>query len=261
MPKTRERAIETVKRRLLQNGLPRFQVSLILLLTGISGFLASYSLLRMGLGLMWLRYSLAILIAYCVFLLLLRLWLFLQSKNASDSDTHLDLSDVNAVFGDTPSYESARPAGGFSGTGGDAGGGGAGFSWENQSPVSAPSTPSTSDSSSALSDVGTDLDLEGGWLIVVGVIALVGGILASLYIIYIAPALLAEILVDGLLLTGLYKRLKGVEQRHWLRAAVRQTLLPALLVVALFTAAGYALQKAVPEARSISEVWQHIARD
>lgn len=259
MRKTRERAIERVKRRLLENGLPRFQVSLILLLTGISGFLVSFSLLRAGLGLMWLRYSLAILLAYCVFLLLLRLWLFLQSKHINVAD--LDLSGADVILGDMSGYESAPPpVGGFSGTGGDAGGGGAGFSWASPPSVSAPTPSSTSVSDSALSDVGIDLDLEEGWLIVLAVIALIGGILASLYIIYIAPALLAEILVDGILLTGLYKRLKGVEQRHWLRAAVRQTLLPALLVVALFTAVGYALQKAVPEARSISEVWHHIVR-
>jgi len=64
--------------------------------------------------------------------------------------------------------------------------------------------------------------------------------------IYIAPALLAEVSIDGALVTGLHRRVKRIEQREWLRAAVRQTLIPALLVVLSFTLAGYALQRAIP---------------
>jgi hypothetical protein len=105
-----------------------------------------------------------------------------------------------------------------------------------------------------------DLDLEEGWLLVIAVVAILGGLFATLYVIYIAPALLAEILVDGVLVTGLYKQLKKIEQRHWLRAAVRRTLLPAILATILFTVAGYAMQKAVPEAHSIGEVWKHVTR-
>jgi hypothetical protein len=89
---------------------------------------------------------------------------------------------------------------------------------------------------------------------------LIGGLIASLYIVYIAPALLAEILVDGALVAGLYRRVKRLEQRHWLRAAVRQTLLPAVLVALFFTVAGYALQKAVPGAHTIGEVWHQLVR-
>jgi uncharacterized membrane-anchored protein len=75
----------------------------------------------------------------------------------------------------------------------------------------------------------------------------------------ITGTLLGEILVDGVLVTGLYRRVKHIEQRHWWRAAVRRTLLPALLVAMLFTVAGYAMQKAVPEAHSIGDVWKLMA--
>ena len=91
-------------------------------------------------------------------------------------------------------------------------------------------------------------------------VALIGGLLASFYIIYIAPGLLAEILIDGALIAGLYKRVQQLEQRNWLRTAVRRTLLPAVLAVIFFTIAGAALQKAAPEARSMGEVWGHIQR-
>jgi hypothetical protein len=45
---------------------------------------------------------------------------------------------------------------------------------------------------------------------VVAIIALLGGLIASLYIIHIAPALMVEILVDGVLVVGLYKRVRHI---------------------------------------------------
>jgi hypothetical protein len=137
--------------------------------------------------------------------------------------------------------------------GGDFSGGGAGGTWGESV-----STSSGSSGGSASSSVGFDLGLEEGWLIVIGIAALLGGLIATFYIVYIAPALLAEILIDGALVAGLYRRVKRIEQRHWLNAAVRRTLVPVLLVALFFTVAGYALQRAVPEARTMGNVWHHI---
>jgi hypothetical protein len=65
-------------------------------------------------------------------------------------------------------------------------------------------------------------------------------------------------MLDGLLMAALYKRVKTIEHRHWLNSALRRTVVPAILVAVFFTIAGYAMQKAAPEARSIGEVWQDI---
>ncbi|HSG41326.1 MAG TPA: hypothetical protein VLE27_16920, partial [Thermoanaerobaculia bacterium] len=66
------------------------------------------------------------------------------------------------------------------------------------------------------------------------------------------PVLLAEVLVDGLIMTGLYRRRRKTgEPAHWLLGAVRRTWTPALAVAILFSFAGHLLQEAVPEARSI----------
>ncbi|MBA3805777.1 MAG: hypothetical protein H0X14_08725 [Acidobacteria bacterium] len=251
MLKRRERIIETIKQRLLRKGLPRLQMSLILLLTGFGGFLASFSLLHLGLGWMWLRYPIAILFAYSVFLLLLRLWLSFQRPQTPGLSVDFDPSVIDINYSPSPVHSDGFK---FSGGSGDAGGGGGGVSWGNSvTPTS--STPGSGSSSSGLS---FDIDLEEGWLVVLAIVAILGGLLASLYVIYIAPALLAEILVDGVLVTGLYRQLKKVEQRHWLRAAIRRTLLPAILATILFTVAGYAMQRAVPAAHSIGEVWKHV---
>jgi hypothetical protein len=214
----RERRIGLVQQRLLRKSVPRLLVTLILLLTGLAGFLASFSLLHLGMSSMWLRFPTAILIAYCVFLLLLRLWLWMLKRGVRGD---IDLSGLD-------------------------------FSYVTQPP-----SQITRNSASGIS---FDLDLEEGWLVVLAIAAMVAGLVASFYVIYIAPSLLAEILVDGALVAGLYKRVNSGEQRHWLNGALRQTVIPAILVALFFTIAGVALHKAAPEAHTVGEVWHHVWR-
>lgn len=244
--KTGKRKVETVRRKLLSEGLARVQISVILLLTAAAGFLTSYFLLQTGVSSMTLRYPLAIIAAYCVFLLLLRIWLWLQKSR-------LDFDLPDAITGD---FGSASSTGGTNfefGGGADFGGAGAGGSWGESL-----SSSTDSGKTSFLDGAGFDLDLdELGWIIL-AVVVLLGAILAVFYVIYIAPVLLAEILMDGLLVSGLYRRVKKIEQRYWLKTAVKKTLVPAVLVTIFFTVAGFALQKAVPEAKSIGEVWKNI---
>lgn len=250
MAHPRDRRIDTIKRRLVQNGMPRLQMSLIILFTGLAGFFTSFSLLQLGLTTMWVRYPLAILIAYCVFLLLLRLWLWLQRRSIGPN---VDVPVPDFDFSTASSADETLQFGG----GGGFGGGGAGGTWGTGiSPLS-----SASASDVVKDGVSFDLNLEEGWLVVLAVIALVGGLVASLYIVYIAPVLLAEILVDGALVAGLYKRVQPIEQRHWLRTAIRRTILPAMLVATFFGVAGYAMQGVVPMANSIGEVWAHLVGD
>jgi hypothetical protein len=245
----RERRIDKIKRRLLLRSSPRLQVSLILSFTGIAGLVTSFSLLHLGVPLMWLRYPIAILLAYGVFLLLLRLWLYLQRNQDRISNVDVDLPGIDFTTPGASGY-----GGSFHGGGGNFGGGGVSGTWGGGA-----SSPSSVSSGSSFSDaISFDLDLEEGWLLVIAVVAFIGGIVAAFYIVYIAPSLLAEILLDGALVAGLYRRVKRIEQRHWLRAAVRRTLVPALLAAMFFTVAGYALQRAVPEAHSIGEVWTHV---
>jgi uncharacterized membrane protein YgcG len=105
--------------------MPRFQMSLLLLLTGLIGFLSSFLLLHSGISQMWLRYPLAILSGYVAFLLLLRSWLALQRWQGNyDFDAHFDLP-IDGGSGGT-----ASPNADFSfGCNSDFGGGGAGGSW------------------------------------------------------------------------------------------------------------------------------------
>lgn len=246
MDTERARRIELIRQRLIRHGLPRLQVSLILSVTALAGFLTSYTLLSFGVLRMWLRYPAAILAAYFVFLLLLALWLWVQRRS-------FDL-DPDLPEGVTDALPAPHEHVGFGG-GDDFGGAGSGASWQS---VNASPSPGISSQGSNSSSGILDLDLDDGWLIVLAIVAIVGGLIASFYVIYIAPALLAEILVDGALIAGLYKRVKPIQERHWLRSALRKTVVPAILVTLCFTVAGYSLQKAIPEAHTIGEAWKYV---
>ncbi|MDQ3754564.1 MAG: hypothetical protein M3371_07530 [Acidobacteriota bacterium] len=252
---TRAQAVERTRRLLLRQGWPRLQMALILLLTGCAGFLVSFVLLRAGLTQMWLRYPVAILTAYAVFLLLLRVWLSLQRPRESRSSVEADVSNVGFDLVNATGSGRGHAAPTFGG-GGDFGGGGAGGSWAQSLGGS-----SSGGQSGVLGDLDLDFGDEGCGVIVAVIAllaAIIGGLLITLYVVYAAPALLAEILVDGLLVSGLYKSLKDVEQRHWLRTAVSKTLLPMLLVLILFILAGYVMQRAVPEAHSVGDIWKRL---
>ncbi|MCA1630973.1 MAG: hypothetical protein LC785_08185 [Acidobacteria bacterium] len=262
--RTRTRAVEAAKRLLSRRGNPRSQMSLILLLTGSAGFLLSFILLRAGLTQMWVRYPLAICFSYCVFLFLLSLWLRAlrrHERRRRRSGVDFDLTAVDFQPGDLGVADA--PAHVFGG-GGDFAGGSSGGGWTQS--VDSPSTGGGGGSwgSNALDGIDLDLDFDGeGCAVVLALVALalavVAGLVASLYVVYAAPALLAEILVDGLLVAGLYKRMRGAKQQgHWLRAALRKTLLPFALSILFFGLAGYAMQRAVPEARTVGEFWREL---
>lgn len=238
---TRREAVRQTERTLKLYGWPRLQMSLILLLTGFAGFLFSVFLLDAGLWRMWLRYPAMVLFAYGVFLLLLRAWIFVQQRGGFGFD-EMAFEDL----GEGHYYELSLPKGG-------SGGGGWGFS----------SSRGGGGGGSWLGNFGFDLNFDDdGCAVLLALIALVaaitGALVLSVYIIFAAPTLLAEILVDALLLAGLYKRVKSIERKHWARSALRKTWLPLLSVLVLFTLAGYAMQRAVPEARTIGEFWRRV---
>ena len=252
----REHLVERERRRLLKDFSPRLHISIVLLATGSAGFLASFAMLQGGVSAMWLRYPLAILFSYAVFLLLLRLWLYLQSGGSLFPDFAADMLDgFNRTGGSGGTLDSP-----FSGSGGDAGGAGAGGSWSggDVAPIRASNGGGGGGGGSSLGDLSLGLDLDDLAWLVLAAAAILGALLAVLYIIYIAPVLLAEVLVDGLLISALYRRVRKLERRHWLRTAVTKTLVPAIIIAAFFSVAGFCLHKVAPEAHSIGGVWTSI---
>lgn len=236
----RHREIQRIRSTLERNGFPRLQMLLLVALTGASGFLASYLLLHAGLTEMWLRYLAAFGVAYLAFLFLL--WLWLRTK----AEDYSDLPNINT------SPSGSHP--GFEGQGGEFGGGGASASFEAPADGALPvddSAASVGDALGSAADAG-EFAIPLVLLVIVGAMAL-----SSLFVIYSAPTLFAELVVDGLLSASLYRRLRGLETNHWLETALRRTALPFLLSAAIASASGWALGLYVPEAHSLGQVIAH----
>lgn len=256
---TRSQAILRLQHRLEKDAYPRIQMGFIVTLTGGAGLLFSFVLLHAGMANMALRYPLALVAAYGVFLGLL--WLWMRTK----ADDYLDLPDAAANLGSSgggsngidislPSFKS--------GGGGNFGGGGASASFDDADPLpvgllSSGNSGGSSSSSGLFSDLGDvgDLGDADELAIPLLVIALVIGLAcASFYVVYMAPALFAELLVDSAFSYALYNRLRGEQGGYWLTAALRRTALPFALTAVFLCAVGFGLAIVAPGAHSIGEV-------
>lgn len=231
----RETLVARMRGRLEWGGWPRVVVFLLVLAAGATGFLMSFVLLSAGYESMALRYGIAGVSGYVAFLALLGAYVMWQRRFAFDRPDALDamnLLDAGGSFG-TSLVDATNSVGRFAG--GRSGGGGASGSW-----------------GSASADSGArwfDGDVDLGWVLIAAAVAL-AGVLAVGYVVWAAPVLLAEVLVDALIVGAVSRRL--TDDRHdWTVTAIRRTWLPATILIATLVVAGWALQAAAPEARSI----------
>lgn len=241
----RSREISRLKYRLEREGYPRLLMAMLVSITGGAGFLASVLLLDAGLREMWARYLVSVGIAYAVFLCLLWLWL----RNGAES--YADLPDIS---GSLPSGEGSSTHSVYCGHEGGFDGGGASGNYDS----SLGDIPTTADGTvgDVLAAAG-DADDFAIPLLIVLIAATV--LLSSLWIIYSAPVLFAELVVDGVLAASLYRRLRGLESRHWLETALRRTVWPFLITAVVAAGAGAAMKQHAPEARSLGEVLHHVS--
>lgn len=262
----RNKTIEELAAKL---SVPRLQISAILALTASSAFLSSLILLRVGVTDMSLRYPVAVVIGYIVFLILLRVWIWLQREDRS-SDINIDLPDGISLpnIGSGGSSSDTFSMGG----GGDFAGAGAGGDWaDGDLPVPVPSTfvakpmPVSINSSLSLSsgssgsswsfDIG---DIDDGVALLVVLVVLVLVFSALIYVVWVAPILFAELIIDAAVVGGLYRPIKNIERRYWLLTALKKTGIPALIVLILMFIAGVVMQSAVPEAITIGQFFEAV---
>jgi hypothetical protein len=261
-PFTRSGEIVRLMGRLNRDGYPRLQMSLLVALTGGAGLLASFLLLHSaGVGAMHLRYPAAVGCAYLAFLFLL--WLWLRSKADDYLDGSIDIPDLSGTG--SPGVD-ALPD--FGGAGGDFGGGGASGNFVVDDSLPSPSL-SIGDGGAA-DGLGEAVgEVVGGadeGAIPIAVVLLVAALVAVLlfatfYVVYLAPALFAELLVDGALSASLYRRMRGLQTRHWLESALRRTAVPFAVTAAGLALIGYALHVYAPEAHTLGEVLRHFRMD
>jgi len=243
-PSSRKEAIHRLRKQLERASYPRLQMMLLVGTTGAVGFVASFGLLRFGLEQMSVRYATACVVAYLAFLCLLWLWMRTRSEDYVDLPDGTDFS---------PGYNSHGDGFAWNGGGGQSGGGGASASFDS------PSVSSSFSSENTLGDAFgsvADADELAIPLLVMGLVLIL--LLSSLFVVYSAPVLFAELLLDGVLAAGLYRRLRRIETRHWLETAVRRTLWPFVLTALLLAAVGYGMAIYVPGADSIGDVLHHV---
>lgn len=246
---SRHSEILRLNRKLERDGFPRLQMSFLVAITGASGFVASFSLLHGGFHAMPWRYLLACMIAYVVFLMLL--WLWLRTK----AEDYADIPDFSNAI--SSHNECGVEGASWSGNGGEFGGGGASGSFGSPSEtISLESAESGSAVGDAL-EAASDADELAIPLFVLILFAAL--LLSSLYVVYSAPMLFAELLLDGMLAAGLYRRLNGIPRQHWLETSLRRTFWPFFVTALLAWATGWAMQLYAPEADSIGDVLHYHA--
>jgi hypothetical protein len=223
LPESRTEAVNWIARYLRQKSQPRLLLFAILVFTGIVGAVSSFLMLHAGLAAMYVRYPIAALIAYLVFLLLLRLW---QSHQAHQSDLAIQLGTEPAVH-DTPNIQ--------------------------MEDKKTPPKRSFLDALDAMDFLNIFDDAPG--LLICLLIAVIVAALALLgLVLSFAPILLAEVLLDGLLVAGIWKRFKKSGYDNSLGAAFRITRIPALIVTFALFVIGYVFKLVNPSANSIGDV-------
>lgn len=277
---TRAAVVVRLTDRLRRHGWPRLQMSVMVALTGLAGWLLSALLLHLGLHAMMVRWPLALLGAWGLFLAMLGLWVRLQRETIELPDDvdellpdEIDLVDALPRVS-WPRGGSAGRSGGVAPGGGRFGGAGA----QGEAGSLPPGLAVADDASLAgaadgpmpavglvdaqagvgrgsgggleLPDLG---DADEAMVPILIVVLAVGMAAASLYVIWSAPTLLADLLFDGAMSYGLYRRLRADETRDWLSTAVRHTALPFALTAVLLAGAGWGLHKAVPGAWNLSQ--------
>ena len=179
---------------------------------------------------MWLRYPLAVVGGYMVFLGQLRLWVEIER-------TPYDPKQVEIAADVSSNYDSLAP----------------------------PPKKFISDGDSWLDWLdlpGSVLDFDEGCLMgcvfvfLIGMVTGAAGLLFSL--IMTAPELLAEVFLDAVVVSLLYRHLKTAAKEHWLGTAVKRTWKSALLTAAVACLLGFLLAVLAPHSHSIGPALKEI---
>ena len=239
-------------------------MSVILVAVISSGVLASKCLLALGVSLRF-RYPIAVLASYCVFLVLVRVWIWYVSVRTAGA---FQLANLNFGGGNGASgpFEigggsgGSGSGGGFSGFGGGtSGGGGASSSWEGNDAAAIVSQPSSGSSGGHwLPDI--DLGDDDSWLVVALLIALIACILGGgVYLVYAAPHILPEA-AGQVLLAGTLKQASRQQHHTWVNGLIRSTWIPFVFVMLMAGALGWQAHRYCPVAPRLIDVFNCPAR-
>ncbi len=258
---------------------PRLVMSMMLMVTVGAAFLSSVQMHRFGVVPL-VRYPSAVLVGWITFLLLVGVWVAWQryrhepevrresdanrvSSAQRNNQSKNSSSDASSALDILPNRSGGGSSGGtggaWSGGGGRFGGGGASDSFAaapeelgTSSALSIFDSGSSSSSGSSVFDIDVDGDL-GGFLLLIGAIIVIAlAVFAGVfYAVYNAPIFFAELLIDGGVGTWLYKRADVASRPDWVRTAMKRSLWPVAILVALFTGLAWTMDSVAPGAMTL----------
>ena len=77
-----------------------------------------------------------------------------------------------------------------------------------------------------------------------------------MWVVWSAPVLMAELLVDAAIAGGLYRRMRGMQEQGWWRVCVTHTIWPLLGLLLFFAVLGWLAQALAPGATHLLQVIQ-----
>lgn len=190
--------------------MPRLMMCGVLFLTAAAAFLGSRALFWAGLNNATLRYPLAVLAAWFVFIVLVRIWVWLESTSVPTA-----LNDRLGHEFDSEDYKSAESI--------------AGKTFER-----------TFDMTVNVADGDSD---GVGCAVVLVITAIVGGFGGMFALIGGAHALIAEAFLDIVVAGSLARSLPIHDAQWWAYGVLRRTWLAALSCTVIASAIGYFVQK------------------
>lgn len=245
------------KQRLLSLFFVRFHMTLMLGAVAISGVGASKLLLELDVNRMLIRYPIAVCIAYGIFFLSIKVWLWYIGLGSQpmdgpdfDDEYYLDLEPADFSSPVTGSYDPH-----WSGSGGES----ATESWGNA--LYEGGSPSSSSSGGSGFDFLPGLDLgDEGCVVVILLLALLGLLLfgvigAGIFLIYQSPAILAEAAFQAALASGLISAARRIEYGDWAGSVFKATWIPFAIVLAAAIGFGWAAQYFCPAATKAAEIF------
>lgn len=261
---------------LRNHGSPRMVMSLMLASTIGCGFITSISLHRIGLSAPIVRYPVAVLAGWAAFLALVSVWVWwLRRENVRaderagaarnsvrGGDSSLGWSGGGGSGGSSGSSSSGGSA--WSGGGGRFGGGGASESFA-EGPADGMASGLVSGGASGggkSSGWGIDFDGDGEFVVLlIGIIVVAAALFGVVfYAVYSAPTFFAELLVDGGVGTWLYKRADVANRPDWLSTAVRRSVWPVVILLAMFIALALTMRHVAPGATTLGQAWHMVER-
>ncbi|HEX7418979.1 MAG TPA: hypothetical protein VF505_03775 [Thermoanaerobaculia bacterium] len=247
----------------------RVHMAAMLTATLLAGLIVTRLLLAAGVRNFAVRYGIAVVVAYAVFITSVKLWLAYigfcaaaaRRRAGSTGDDWFDC--LNMGSGGSSSWSGGSSSSSVSEGGGKFGGGGASGSWGDGAaksnviaaaavpPQSSAKKSSSSSSSSKKSGGGGDF---GELVLVLLIILLVVAVIASFaWMIWAAPTILSEVAFNAVLAGALAKHAQTATHGNWVGSVMKKTMIPFLLILTLAILVGYWAQKVCPVALRLTE--------